>query len=744
MRTAQSGWNGMVLARRGAARAIAVTMVAGAVVASAAPAFAQATTQTSSTGQIYTSDYRSTEIVNYSYETRLTANIAFSTIIETSLFSYEPPTTATSQQQFADALATYFPAGTTVAVDGTSVEIVSWQTPILTDQYNDLIDSFIETRFYTETSTETTQQVTSGDGPDAEVPVGNRGECFTAGSNGPTNFGGSYGQFADCSDYTTVTVAPGTVNTHTHTTTIQTEIQEEVGNYDVREYYFYDVRPDQTRSTTTGTLAIDRQVEETRRVDADATRLRGRFDGRALFDQTLDGTIEDEAVQARIERLTRPRGHASGGGPVVLVWSGARAGGVTTTLAGRDEETTVAVETGTIVTQQTIVGESIGVLIGDLGTCTNAGTTGAGLGALPTCDGGTGYYILADGETLTNTHTAQVTETTTTITTTETWLTSTVYDFTATAVPIGRVHGAVQEALLQIGGVGAHQRKMIDGGAVIPADRQFGLWISARWDDRRTRSRGPDPGFQLDGEDVSGGGAVRLGETATLGLAVDHLSRDLRLDGAPETAELAMTGVSVALLADGGRLKGSLEAGVCGGHASTRHGTETIGGLSNARYDVGAIGVEGRAGPVIRTTGLALHPWIGLDWTRVRIDGFTEQGGIALAAPEQSESRLAGTFGFDAGWSREVAGGSRVSLTATLAGEHILDGRDVARVVALVDGGADRLAVASAHQPETIGKAGLGATFRTASGIGFGVDATRWFGDGLRGWNVGARASIAF
>jgi hypothetical protein len=193
------------------------TLAFAILAALAAPrAIAQVQTETASWGWWETTDYQYDGQHNDAYETHVTGTFGGQTLFDLTFHR-----SIVDADVVAALRAQTAPRGFAV---GGAPAVLTWGELEFVDGWEEMLDSFTEVS-YTTTTTETTEQVTSGDAPDNVLYVGDRGYCYDAGVSGPTNFGDASGRFATCDYGEEFTVEAGTVNTNTHTTTTVTTVE---------------------------------------------------------------------------------------------------------------------------------------------------------------------------------------------------------------------------------------------------------------------------------------------------------------------------------------------------------------------------------------------------------------------------------------------------------------------------------------------------------------------------------------
>ncbi|AMU90453.1 hypothetical protein ATM17_15630 [Sphingopyxis macrogoltabida] len=713
-------------------------------------ASAQTTTETSSSGDLYMSEDTSETVTGstlYSAEFQTEINGESGTIPLTGLLRYFDRFDDAEIQQ---AAAAQLPAEHVHMVGDVPVTIVSWSPAELVESNYEVIDTFTSETPYSTVSSVVTTQLTSGDGPDNVVPTGYRSDCYSFGANGATNFEPFGGSFADCSGGEEFfEVAPGTVNSNTHTTTVYTQGTRYVESVDEGYFDRYVLRPRESLSASSGTLATTIRSATTVRTDSYETRIMGMVGDTNLFDTSQAGAFTDAAVQAAIVDLSKPRGYAIGGAPVVVTWSAPVRVASSEQLLSSSVDTQTSTRRFDAVTITTTNGGMAGgeVLIGDRGTCTDTGTGGATNGASPTgafatCDGGV-TYTLASGETNTNIHTTDVTETTISSVTTENWLNSETYRLAGTPVAIGQIHAALRDVLYG----GDFERRHADAiAAALPrgGERRFGLWALARTGRDTSKSDAAGAGSRRTTRGGSGGLAIRLSEAAQFGLAIDYGKTDVALAGLAEKGEARLTQIGLGAELSPGIWRIRLAAGHGWGSISTERGSDAMGGISRAGYDASLWSAFAEAGPEFAIGDARIQPLVGIAWTRAKLGGFAESGGIALEGGSDSATRLAVSFGARGELQRRASDGSGFRLSASLRGTRVADGRGRVRGVAFIGTPGQLLHVTSAREGGLHAVGEIGAAYYTAGGVGFHLGADGAAGSGDRSWRATGGISIAF
>jgi hypothetical protein len=329
---------------------------------------------------------------------------------------YDPRYSSQGQTLFAQFLEANGPAPMTADVNGVPVEVLSWADPLLIESNEEFIDANYFYNYYTIESEGVTVQLTSGDAPNREVYVGDRGECYSTGASGPTNYGALTGYFPDCMELNYIEAAPGTINTNTHTIHYTTIVEELVGNEDWQYQLYYNLTPGASASSSTAIQTQEASASEIRRVDDHVVQFRGEVGGAPSFTQDFGGHFNDDAVQAGLAALTRTHdgNPQAEGAPIVLAWSEPVLIDSAASLSGQQVALETSTRNSTPVTAQV---STRGLNEGDVVVNIGAGVD----------------YALSPGETHTHTLTTQLTERLTTLITTENWRNTATYLLTPRA-----------------------------------------------------------------------------------------------------------------------------------------------------------------------------------------------------------------------------------------------------------------------------------------------------------------------
>jgi len=708
----------------------------------AAPAWGQDTSETTSSGERFESE-DTYEIGTGStiFTVNFRAQVGTEEIDVGSMSRYFKYFTADEISQTSPPNYDYY-------IGAAIVSITGWSAPQLSDSQYEIIDIFSEDTPYYDVRSVVTTQRTSGDGPDAVVPFGWRGNCYSDGSNGDTNFGAFDGQLADC-EYSEgeLYVPAGTINTNTHTTIVYRSGTHHFQSVDDGYTDTYLFVPTATATMSWGTLATTSSSLTTVRNDAYQVELTGTFAGETIFAQAVAGQFGDAAVQSNIALLSRPRGHSINGAPAVLVWSDPVRTGIAEELVSSTNESETETTTGILETVTTTDGSApgAGVYIGDRGACTDAGLSGAANGISPTgaaaaCEGGV-FYAPGPGVTNTNRHAMEVTNTHTATTTTETWLTTESWQLAATAVAVGQIHSAVRDVLFNAG-VGFARRH-----ATALESRNglgLGLWaeVFAGKTERNADPAGPASTHSAHG--LAGGVSFRLSGIASLGIAASHETVDSDLVGLSERADLSHAQLGLAAELSPGVWRLAVTAGRGWGEVDTERGAEAIGGVARASYDARTWFASVEAGPEFGLGLVTLRPLAGFEWSRATLGEFAESGGIALAGREDSASRLAATLGAQAATRWNLPAGPSIRLWADARAGQVIDGDERDRAAVFASDPGSVLQVTSASEGDSYAAGRAGVSLFVAGGLGLHLGAEGRTGGGASDWRANGGVSAAF
>jgi hypothetical protein len=493
-----------------------------------------------------------------------------------------------------------------------------------------------------------------------------------------------------------------------------------------------------TQTESNGTVHVQTYTYEGQRNDAYQTRLTGSIDGLDfVFDETFYRAFDDALTRDGIARLAGPRGVALDGAPAVLAWDPPVLLESYEELVDSLTYTYIVVTQGpTVTTVQTTDGDLPDAIVyaGDRGTCYDTGATGWTNappydGAFANCDGAE-FMEVAPGTVNTNTHTTTVIETNEVAFTQYDFNNFSHWHFTGHATAIGHAYPATLSAVFDAGR-GLGERLGRDDGP------GRGAW--AQLHHASVRADAADAGVAPHRRDLHGGSVgigFAPGARWRLGVALDRADFDVEVRGAPESArgELAQGGLRVGFEADRWFAVGTLAYGR--GDVDVRHGDASLGGTSHAALDVAIAGATARVGWRRQAGTLQLVPQLGWEWTRQRVDGWRETGGIALRSAGQAATRQAAWAGLEARREWALEDDRAFALLAQARAHAVLSGRDRVVPVTFLDTPDEALAIRGAREPAQGLALELGARWRLAprAVIQAGVEAERAGDERTRRW----------
>lgn len=222
----------------------------------------------------------------------------------------------------------------------------------------------------------------------------------------------------------------------------------------------------------------------------------------------------------------------------------------------------------------------------------------------------------------------QITATTYTTTQFEQWtLFGTVQAF-------GIVHTAAQSGALD-----ANSRflRRLGDGAGRGDETSYHTWLEGYGMWSRAEPQGGISGDTRNLYGIAAGFSADVSPNFTLGAGIDHGNTDITLDKAfAESGRIDLTQIGVNAGFTSGAWFANLAATYGFGSVDTNH---AIGGVSTASYGIITSGALAETGYRFDLDGLNVTPSVGLDFTDVRSDGFTETGGLALTASSYSADR---------------------------------------------------------------------------------------------------------
>ncbi|MBK9433370.1 MAG: autotransporter domain-containing protein [Sphingomonadales bacterium] len=407
-----------------------------------------------------------------------------------------------------------------------------------------------------------------------------------------------------------------------------------------------------------------------------------------------------------------------------------------TTTVLSSTSNTVNVASGTqVTTADVITNGPATVATGDLGTCATAATAGVN----PTGCSLPGTAVTVNANVInTNTFTNTINSVTPTTTTTVEQLISAQWQVSATAGnQFGTVHALTGVAafdrgdrligqLLNMGGGNGSASNGITRAAMPKRDEsglgggESGLTMFGGYFGSRSsidadasipvaRIKGDSDGFVL-------GLQQALGDTAHIGIAVDHGSSDytVRDPFYPETLKLKHTQAALfAGWSDGGfSLSGAASYGL--GTARTNLLTPTTPAIGKRDINSWSLGAQaGYAVPLGKDASLTPH--IGIRHTSAKLKGFTEMGGpTPLLGLSQTVDRTRFYAGLEAKAGIDLGG---LTLTPRLYGRIARDSGDASGTADLVFASAPTAPIMQAFGPgvgQTVTE--LGGSLDTAVG----------------------------
>jgi len=440
-----------------------------------------------------------------------------------------------------------------------------------------------------------------------------------------------------------------------------------------------------TTTSTSESIIFQTPVTTTVTSNSYSTQVLGRVNGGTVYDQTFGVAVSNPAVQSAFGTATLAVTNAGGPGVVIaaphLVSSTTTTSSNTTTVysvapySGADFLVTPYGRAQGISTAEVVIGPG-STLIGQRTVCT--GLSGLPGATRPTCGAGTPtQFTVVGGEFNVNVNIETVYRINQTNTTTLTSLLSEIWAVDGYVQSIGVVHTAVQSGAFDA--TSRFLRRMGDetgngssGTGFGPA--KFGGWAEVYGATARTSADGDIPGDRRRAYGLAGGFNALLTENLVLGFGIDQGRTDIDLDRAFQesgTVNLTQFGVNAGYRSGPFFVNAAATYGV--GDADTTH---SVGGASTASYNLATWGVLGETGYRFDLGGLWLTPSIGLDYTSVHSDSFTETGGLALAANGYTADRTRAWLGLRVGHSWQMASGGSFDLSAYGRVVDVLSGQD--------------------------------------------------------------------
>lgn len=237
-------------------------------------------------------------------------------------------------------------------------------------------------------------------------------------------------------------------------------------------------------------------------------------------------------------------------------------------------------------------------------------------------------------------------------------------------------------------------------------------WVSARAMPRRVDPAGGMPGLRTRDEGVMAGIDRRFGDNVIAGVVVGRQDMESGSREYDDTADIDVNHVGLYAQADWGRF--SLAGGVdYADYAIESRRQVTIGSTLDERlgadYDAQAVSGYVEAAWTFDVGTARYTPYLNVTHTRLRTDGFTEQGGnAALSVASQRDDYTTATLGMRAGWEL----GDRARLEAGLGWQHAFGDTDLARTLRFA--AADSFTVRSVALAENAAVGELGVSVQTS------------------------------
>ncbi|WP_253256654.1 autotransporter-associated beta strand repeat-containing protein [Stenotrophomonas sp. VV52] len=240
-------------------------------------------------------------------------------------------------------------------------------------------------------------------------------------------------------------------------------------------------------------------------------------------------------------------------------------------------------------------------------------------------------------------------------------------------------------------------------------------WFSARALPRRIDASGGMPGLRTRDEGVMAGIDRRFGENVVAGISVGRQDMESWSREYDDTADIDANHVGLYAQADWGRF--SLTGGVDYADfdiESRRQVTigSTIDERLNADYDAQAISGYVEAAWTFEAGSARYTPYLNVTHTRLKTDGFTEQGGVAaLSADSQRDDYTSATLGVRAAWDL----GHRARLEAGLGWQHAFGDTDLSRTMRMAAGSGFEVRSVALAENAAVGEFGISLQTSQAS-----------------------------
>jgi outer membrane autotransporter protein len=277
------------------------------------------------------------------------------------------------------------------------------------------------------------------------------------------------------------------------------------------------------------------------------------------------------------------------------------------------------------------------------------------------------------------------------------------------------------------------------------SDGRLGWFLFAGFGNTERDATDFDAGFKGDLRRFGLGVDWRLSERTVLGAVLSQLDSDRRFDGGRGRADSRTRGLTGFLdWQSGGRvgaqaylgfgdidldLRRQVRYSLVLNQGTPEQSTTTIDALASARpggrQTMSGAGLQWDFGDGALGRGLRL----GTDFSRTRIDAFSESGGAGLALSRDRSSRSSHTvnLGFDLSWTTSTASGVLVPyLRLDWINELKDDDRDVA-VRFAGDSGGSAIRFQRERGERSYGEVAVGLSAVFAGGISGFIEAERMF-----------------
>ncbi|MGE6791666.1 autotransporter domain-containing protein [Pseudomonas guineae] len=299
----------------------------------------------------------------------------------------------------------------------------------------------------------------------------------------------------------------------------------------------------------------------------------------------------------------------------------------------------------------------------------------------------------------------------------------------------GEVYASTAGALLQNSQAFSNSLLQRSGRLLDESQRSaLPLWIETQGATRRNDGDSNSAEATQRGGSVAVGGELAMPNDWILGGAFRYGDHRLSVDQLSSHADIDSYSVGLygrwAQPLDGGSLRMTL-GGIYGRHSIDAERDIYTTGLQqslNSDYDAISGQVFAELGYAMDVgSGIQLEPYVGLSWTQVASDSFTEKGGnAALQADSQNEDMTASTLGLR---SQLPLSNGRFNLDAGLAWQHNFS--DVNPDAELNFVGSSNFTVDGASMGRDTALLDLGASYRIAPAVTVRAGYSGQFGNNV-------------